>query len=141
MVIVSKSNNEKMLCVDFGSLNSITITYVWPIPKVGDIFPRLGKANFFVTLDLRAGYHHIALSEDAIKKTAFILPFGKYKYLKVSFDLTQALEYFQNLMNKVLNGLSFAIANLYDIIIFSKTPEQHLAHIKVILKKLQAVGP
>ena len=89
----------------------------------------LGKAKLFITLDLKAGYHHIALDKDAIKKTAFILPFDKFEYLKVPFGLAQAPAYFQNLMNKVLKGLSFAIAYLDDIIIFSETPEQHLAHI------------
>ena len=83
----------------------------------------LGKAKLFTTLDLRSGYRHIALDDDAIKKTAFILPFGKFDYLKVPFGLAQAPAYFQNLMNKVLNGLSFAIAYLDDIIIFSETPE------------------
>ena len=93
----------------------------------------LGKAKLFTYLDLRAGYHHIALDDDAIKKAAFILPFGKFEYLKVPFGLAQAPAYFQNFMNKVLNGLFFAIAYLDDIIIFSETPEQHLAHIRVVL--------
>ena len=140
MVIVPKSSGEKMLCVDFRALNSITRTYLWPIPRVEDIFSMLGKAKLFTTLDLRAGYHHIALDDNAIKKTSFILPFGKFEYLKVPIVLAQALAYFQNLMNKVLNSLSFAIAYLDDIIIFSETPEQHLVHIRVVLKRLQAAN-
>ena len=93
-----------------------------------------------LTLDLRAGYHNIALDEDSIKKTAFILPFGKYECLKVPFGLAQAPAYLKKMMRKVLNGLSFAMAYLDDIFILSETPEQHLAHIKVSMKKLQAVG-
>ena len=88
--------------------------------KVEDIFSRLGKAKFFTRLDLRAEYHHIALHEDAIKKTAFILSFGMYEYLKVPFGLVLAPAYFQNLMNKVLNVLSFVMAYLDDIIMFSE---------------------
>ena len=65
------------------------------------------------------------------------MPFSKYEYLKVPFGLAQAPAYFQNLMNKVLAGLSFAISYLDDIIIFSETPEKHLKHIKVVLKRLQ----
>ena len=75
-----------------------------------------------------------------VRKTAFILPFSKFEYLKVPFGLAQAPAYFQNLMNKVLNGLSFAIVYLDDIIIFSETPEQHLACIRVVLKRLQAAN-
>ena len=58
-----------------------------------------------MTLDLRSGDHHIALGNEAIKKTAFVTPLGKYEYVKVPFGLAQASAYFQNLMNKVLNGL------------------------------------
>ena len=80
------------------------------MPRDEDIFAKLGKAKFFMTLDLRSGYYHIALDNDAIKKMAFITPLGKYKYLKVPFGLTQAPAYFQNLMNRVLNGLQFTLA-------------------------------
>ena len=71
------------------------------------------------------------------KKTAFVTPLGKYEYLKVPFGLAQAPAYFQNLMNKVLQGLNFTLAYLDDIIIFSETPEQHLKHIHIVLTRLK----
>ena len=77
------------------------------MPRVKDIFAKLGKAMFFTTLNLGSSYHHIALHDDAIKKTAFVTPLGKYEYLKVPFGIAQASTYFQNTMNKVLNGLHF----------------------------------
>ena len=107
VVIVTKSNGEKRLCVDFRTLNKITRTYIWPMPRAKEIFAKFGKAMYFTTLDLRAGY--IALTKDSIKKTGFCLPFGKYEYLIAPFRLAQAPAYFQNLMNKVLHGLDFAI--------------------------------
>ena len=137
VVVVPKGDGGKRLCVDFRALNSITRTYVWPMPRVEDIFAKLGKAKFFTTLDLRSGYHHIALDEETIKKTAFVPPLGKYEYLKVPFGLAQAPAYFQNLMNKVLQGLNFTLAYLDDIIIFSETPEQHLKHIQIVLTRLK----
>ena len=96
------------------------------MPRIEDILAKLGKAKFFATLDLRSGYHHIALDKHSIKKTAFCTPFGKYEYLKVPFGLAQAPSYFQKLMNKVLNGLNLAFAYLDDIIIFSTTAEEHM---------------
>ena len=72
------------------------------MPRVEDILAKLGNAKCFTTFDIRSGYHHIALDEEAIKKTAFVTPLGKYEYLKVPFGLAQAPAYFQNLMNKVL---------------------------------------
>ena len=94
------------------------------------------KQKFFTTLDLRLGYHHIALDRDAIKKTAFVTSFGKNEYLKVPFGLAQAPSYFQNLMNKLLNGLNFTLAYL-DIIIFSETAKQHLKQIQIVLNRLR----
>ena len=85
IVVVPKCDGGKRLCVDFRALNAITRTYVWPMPRVKDIFAKLGKAKFFTMLNLRSGYPHIALDDDAIKKTAFVTPLGKYKYLKVPF--------------------------------------------------------
>ena len=77
-MVVPKGDVGKKLCVDFRALNAITRTYVWPIPRVEDIFAKVGKAKFFTTLHLRSDYHHIALDDDAIKKTAFVTPLEKY---------------------------------------------------------------
>ena len=68
---------------------------------------------------------------------AFVIPLGKYEYLKVPFGLAQAPTYFQNLLNTVLNGLHFTLAYLDDVIIFSKSPEQHLKHIQIVLIRLK----
>ena len=76
------------------------------------------------------------MDRNSVKKTTFVLPFGKYEYMKVQFGLAQAPAYFKNLMNKVLNGLSFTLAYLDDVIIFSETAEQHLNHIQVVLTRL-----
>ena len=76
------------------------------------------------------------LHEDSIPKTAFTSPFGKYEYLKVPFGLAQAPAYFQELMNKVLKDLPFTIAYLDDIIIYSKTAEEHLDHLQQVFHKL-----
>ena len=137
IVVVPKGNGGKRLCVDFRALNTIMRTYVWPMPRVKDIFAKLGKAKFFTTLDLRSGYHHIALENDPIKKTAFVMLLRKYEYLKVPFGLAQVPAYFQNLMNKVLNGLHFTLAYLDDVIIFSESAEQHLKHIQIVLTRLK----
>ena len=117
IVVVPKSDGGKRMCVDYRALNAISRTYIWPMPRIDDILAKLGNAKFFTTLDLRSDYHHIALDKDAIKKTAFVMPFGKYEYLKVQFGLAQAPSYFQNLINKVFNGFNFTLAYLDDIII------------------------
>ena len=108
------------------------------MPKVEDIFFQLNGAKYFSTLDLQAGYHHIPLDEASIPKTAFTSSFGKYKYIKVHFGLTQAPAYFQEHMTGILKDFNFAIAYLDDIIILSKTTEEHLDHIKQVFEKLRS---
>ena len=139
IVVVPKGDGGKRLCIDYRALNAVTRTFIWPMPRVEDILAKLGKAKFFTLLNLRSGYHHIALDKESIRKTAFCTPFGKYEYLrKVPFGLAKAPSYFQKLMNKVLNGLNFAFAYLDYIIIFSNTAEEHLKHIKIIINRLRA---
>ena len=105
-----------------------------------DIFLKLNGATYFTTLDLRAGYHHIPLDKPSIPKTAFNSPFGKFEYVKVPFGLAQAPAYFQELMTGILKDFPFAIAYLDDIIIFSKTPQEHLSHIQMVFEKLKSAN-
>ena len=91
-----------------------------------------------MTLDLRAGYHHIPLDKLSIPKTPFNSPFGKFEYVKVPFGLEQAPAYFQELMTGILMDLNFAKAYLDNIIRFSKTPKEHLLHIRMIFEKLKS---
>ena len=106
------------------------------MPKVEDIFSKLNGEKYFSTLDLRASYHHIPLDKSSIPKTAFDSPVCKYDYVKVPFRLTQAPVYFQELMTSILKDFDFVIAYLDNIIIFSRTAEEHLSHIKKVFEKL-----
>ena len=137
IIIVPKGDGGKHLIIDYRALNKVTRKFVWPMPKVEDIFSQLNGAKYFSTLDLRARYHHIGLTTDLIPKTAFTSPFGKYEYVKVPFGLPQVLAYFQELMTGVLKDLPFAMAYLDDIIIYSSTPEEHLEHIRTVFEKLR----
>ena len=137
IIVVPKGDGGKHLIIDYRALNKVTRKFMWPMPKVEDIFSQLNGAKYFSTLDLRAGYHHIGLTTDSIPKTAFTSPFGKYEYIKVPFGLAQAPAYFQVLMTGVLKDLPFAMAYLDNIIIYSSTPEEHLEHIKTVFEKLR----
>ena len=136
IIVVPKGDGGKHLVIDYRALNKVTRKFVWPMPKVEDIFSQLNGAKYFSTLDIKAGYHHIGLTTDLIPKTAFTSPFGKYEYIKVPFRLAQAPAYFQELMTGVLKDLPFAMADLDDIIIYGSTPEEHLQHIKTVFEKL-----
>ena len=79
IIVVPKGDGGKHLIIDYRALNKVTRKFVWPMPKVEDIFSQLNGAKYFSTLDLRTGYHHIGLTTDSIPKTAFTSSFGKYE--------------------------------------------------------------
>ena len=85
-------------------------------------FSKQNRVTYFMTMDLRAGYHHIPLDKPSIPKTTFNSPFKKFEYVKVPFGLAQAPAFFQELMTGILKDFNLSIAYLDDIIIFSKTP-------------------
>ena len=126
------------MVVDYKSLSKVTRKFTLPMPKVEDIFSKLNGATYFATLDLQAGYHHIQLDKPSIPKTAFNSPFRKYEYVEAPFGLAQAPAYFQELMTGILKDFSFAIAYLDDIIVFSKTPQEHLSHTRKVFEKLRS---
>ena len=136
IIVVPKGDGRKHLGIDYRALNKVTRKFTWPRPKVEDIFSKLNGATYFTTLDLRAGYHLIPLDKLSVPKTAFNSPFGKYKYIKVPFGLAQVPACFQELMTGILKDLNFVIAYLDDIIIFSKTLQEHLSHIRKVFEKL-----
>ena len=140
IIVVPKGDGRKHLVIDYRALNKVTRKFTWPMPKVEDIFSKLNRATYFTTLDLCAGYHHIPLDKSSIPKTAFNLPFGKFEYVKVPFGLAQAPAYFQELMTGILKDFPIAIAYLDDIIIFSKTPQEHLSHIHMVFEKLKSAN-
>ena len=154
IVVVPKKSQpgeppKKRLCIDFRKINDLQQKVIRegkskgclsliPLPKIDEMYAKLKGAKFFSTIDLRSGYYHIALGKDLRAKTAFVMPFGKYKFLQVPFGLAQAPAFFQHLMNKVLDNCPFAMMYLDDIIIFSDTEAEHLAHIEEIFKRLEA---
>ena len=154
IVVVPKKSQpgeppKKRLCIDYRKINDLHQKVITEgkskgclslilLPKIDKMYAKLKGAKFFSTIDLRSGYYHIALGKDLRAKTAFVTPFGKYKFLQVPFGLAQAPAFLQHIMNKVLDNCPFAMTYLDDIIIFSNMEEEHLAHIKEIFKRLEA---
>jgi len=120
IVIVPKKNNELRLCVDYRLLNSITIRDRYPLPRIEDIFEKLGKACIFSTLDLKAGYWQIPMDVDDKEKTAFITPEGLFQFKLMPFGLVNAPSRFARIISDILNPhTEYAAAYLDDVIIFS----------------------
>ena len=139
---------KRRLCIDFRKVNELQQEVITagktkgqislhPLPKIDEMYVKLKGAKVFSTIDLRSGYHHITLGRSSRAKTAFVMPFGKYEFLMVPFGLAQAPAYFQLLMNKVLDGLHFAMTYLDDFIIFSSNELEHLEHLEEVFCRLR----
>jgi len=135
--LVPKPNNEKRFVVNFKPVNEITEPTHFIIPDINIIIYKLKDAVWFSILDLKAGYFQIILSEDSIPITAFTTRLGHFEFLVLPFGLRNAVIEFCKIMHALLGHLPFVIVYVDDITIFSKTLNEHLEHIKVVLDILK----
>jgi hypothetical protein len=138
-LFVKKKDNSLRLCVDYRPLNAVTIKNKYPLPRIDILFDQLAGAKVFSKIDLRSGYHQIKIRPSDIPKTAFSTRYGLYEYLVMSFGLTNAPAYFMYLMNSVFMQEfdKFVVVFIDDILIYSKTLEDHVKHLHVILQRLR----
>jgi hypothetical protein len=138
-LFVKTKDNSLRLCVDYHPLNAVTIKNKYPLPCIDILFDQLAGAKVFSKIDLRSGYHQIKIRPSDVRKTAFSTRYGLYEYLVMSFGLTNAPAYFMYLMNSVfMQELDkFVVVFIDDILIYSKTPEDHVKHLHVILQRLR----
>ena len=157
IVIVPKKSEpgeppRRRMCVDYRVLNSLLppvnkahskakgILSLVPLPKIDEIYAQLKGSKVYSAIDMRSGYFHLGLSDEAKPKTAFVPggPHGaKYEFNRCPFGLSQAPAYFQRLVHEVLKGITFAFGYLDDILIFSPDNKTHLEHLEVVFQRLR----
>jgi hypothetical protein len=125
--------------VDYRRLNEVTIKNKYPLLKIEDLFDQLNGTKVFSKIDLRTGYHQLKVRESNIPKTAFTTRYGLFEYTVMSFGLTNAPAYFMNLMNKVFMKFlnKFVVVFIDDILVYSKTEEEHAEHLRLVLGTLR----
>jgi hypothetical protein len=127
------------MCVDYRPLNEVTIKNKYPLPRIDILFDQLAGARVFSKIDLRSGYHQIKIRLEDIPKTAFTTRYGLYEYLVMSFGLTNAPAHFMYLMNSVFMPEldKFVVVFIDDILVYSKSEEEHAEHLRVVLTRLR----
>jgi hypothetical protein len=139
VIFVPKKDGMQRMCVDYCSLNEVTIKNKYPLPRIDEIFDQLKGGCVFSKIDFWSGYHQLKIRATDIPKTAFITRYGLYEYTVMSFGLTNAPVYFMYLMNKVFMEYldKFVVVFIDDILIFSKNEEEHDKHLCLVLQKLR----
>jgi hypothetical protein len=139
VLFVKKKAKSLRLCVDYRPLNAITIKNKYPLPCIDVLFDQLVGAKVFSKIDLRSGYHQIKIRASDIAKTAFSTIYGLYEYLVMSFGLTNAPTYFMYLMNSVFMSEldKFVVVFIDDILVYSKSEDEHIKHLHTILQRLR----
>ena len=127
------------MCIDFRGLNEQTIKNRYPLLRIDELFDKLHGATVFSSIDLQSAYNQVRLKPEDVPKTAFATPFGLFELKVLCFGLTNAPGTFQNIMIDVLQDVigKFVLVYLDDIVIFSRSEEEHMLHLKIVLEVLR----
>ena len=137
IVLAPKKDGDYRFCVDFRRLNAVTRKDAYPMPRVDEIFDKLGGARYFSTLDLASGYWQVPVNEEDIGKTAFTVGSNHYEFTVMPFGLTNAPATFQRMMTKLLHGIKGCLVFIDDIIIFADTWDEHQRILEEVLRRIQ----
>ncbi len=142
ITLVPKKDGSVRFCVDYRRVNALTRKDGYPLPHIQEIFDLLGGSRYFTTLDVRSGYWQCDLDESSIPKSAFVCHRGLYEWVRIPFGLANAPGQFQRLMDVILGDLIGRTCMVYidDIVIFSRSPEEHRQHVEEVLERINAAG-
>ncbi|GKA03120.1 putative reverse transcriptase domain-containing protein [Tanacetum coccineum] len=139
ILFVKKKDGSFRMCIDYRELNKLTVKNRYPLLRIDDLFDQLQGSQFFLKIDLRSGYHQLRVHKDDIPKTAFRTRYGHFEFTVMPFGLTNAPTVFMDLMNRVCTPYhdKFVIVFIDDILIYSKTREEHVEHLRLVLELLK----
>ncbi|CAF1520646.1 unnamed protein product, partial [Rotaria sordida] len=134
IVLVKKKDKTMRFCIDYRRLNAITIKDTFPLPRIDEIFDRLSDATYYTKFDFKSGYFQVPLSKEDRPKTAFSTRDNHYQFTVLPQGITNGPATFQRVINHILGPTrwKYALAYIDDVIIYSKTFEEHLSHINEI---------
>ncbi|GBG79844.1 hypothetical protein CBR_g30109 [Chara braunii] len=139
VLFARKADGTLRLCIDYRGLNRYTVKNSYPMPRADELFDRLEDNRFFTKINLRSGYHQIRVATEDQPKTAFRSRFGHYEFTVMPFGLTNAPATFQTTMNNIFRDIleEYILVYLDDILVYSRTLEDHIRHLRDVLQRLR----
>ena len=139
VLFTPKKDGTMRMVVDYREINKITVKNGYPLPSVEELFPIVQGAKYFSKIDLHSGYYQIRIAEKDREKTAFVTRYGSYEFLVLPMGLCNSPGTFMELMNRIFEQHldRFVIVFLDDVLIFSKTLEEHEKHMREVLRILR----
>jgi hypothetical protein len=139
ILFVKKKDGTLRLCIEFRQLNESIVKNKYPLPRIDDLFDQLRGENIFSNIDLRSRYHQVRIKEEGIHNTTFRTRYGHYEFVVVPFRLSNGPAVFMCLMNGIFKNYldKFVIVFLDDILVYSKSEEEHEHHLRLVLQVLR----
>ena len=142
VVMVPKLDGSSRFGVDYSRLKDLTVKDTYPLPRMDDCIDFLGEASVFSMLDCNSGYWQIPVADEDQDKTIFTCHEGTYKSVRLLFGLTNAPATFQRAIDMILSGVKWKtfLVYLYDVIVFSRTFEEHITPMREVFVLLSRAG-
>ena len=139
MLFSKKKDKTLRLCIDYRQLNRVTIKNRYPLQRIDELFDQLRGVRVYSKIDLHTEYHQLRVREVDIPKTAFRTRYGHFEFTIMPFELTNALAAFMDLMHRVFQLYldQLVVVFVDDILIYSKSEEEHKGHLRIVLQVLR----
>ena len=141
-LVVGKANGKFRLVIDYRQLNKVTKPDAYSLPKIADMLDALALSQYYSTLDLTSEFWQVRMNAQDQEKTAFSTKFGTYEFTVMPFGLMNAPATFQRLMDQVFYDVTWKFVLVYmdDIIIYSRTIDEHSYHLEQVFQLLMKAG-
>ncbi len=134
---VEKKDSGLRPCIDYRGLNNVTVKFRYPLPLVPSALEQLREATIYTKLDLRSAYNLIRIKEGDEWKTAFLTTRGHHEYQVMPYGLANSPAVFQSFINEIFRDLlKYVVAYIDDILIYSKSEDEHIDNVRTVLSRL-----
>ena len=137
--LLNNKDGTMRMCIDYRQLKKMNIKNRYPLPRINELFNKVGGSKIFPNIDIRYRYHHVRIHDEDIHKTSFCTRYGQYQFVVISLGLTNAPANFMCMMNDIFSRHldKFILVFIDEILVYSKNKEEHKEHLCIVLQVLR----